>query len=179
MSKNTNNQPPKEDPKGGGNGENKDQNIDKKFTQEQLDEIVSKRVNEVKEKAEQTIAEKVKEAQAEAERNAKLSEEERRKEEEKKRTEQMTKREQELALRESRIEARDLLQSKGIATELVDFVVDTDLEKTKEKVDTLEKAFTKAVENGVAEKLKGKSPEDFSGNNKDKKSVAKTGQIAF
>lgn len=165
---------------GDGSGNNDDKNTDKKFDQTQVDEIVSKRLAEEKAKTEKTIAEKVAEAQAEAERKAKLSEEERRKEEDAKNAEKISQRERDLALRESRIEARDLLQSKGIATDLVDFVVDVDLEKTKTNIDTLEKAFTKAVEAGVAEKLKGKSPEDFSGgDNKDKKKSGTTGQIAF
>lgn len=158
--------------------QNGEDNGDKTFDQSQVDEIVSKRLGEEKAKMEKTIAEKIAEAQADAERKAKLSEDERKKEESKQQQEKITARETELALRESGIEAKELLQSKGISTDLVDFVVDADLDTTKSNVDKLEKAFTKAVESGVAEKLKGKTPDDPSNKGGDGK-PAPTGQIAF
>lgn len=154
----------------------------KSFTQEQLDEIVSKRVNEANAKAEKSIATKIAEATAEADRKAKLSADEREKEDRAKRDRENSERETTLSLREARIEARDILQSKGISTDLVDFVINPDLDVTKANIDKLEKSFAKAVETGVADKLKGKAPEDFGGNGGDgggenKKPVG--GQIAF
>lgn len=178
----TNNQDQNQDTnKGEDNSGQDDKKNEKTFNQEQLDEIVSKRLGAEKAKMEKTIAEKVAEAQAEADRKAKLSEEERRADEAKKASEQLTQKETELALRESSIEAKEQLQSKNISTDLVNFVVDVDMDKTKENVDLLEKAFTKAVEAQVADKLKGKTPDDPANkaNGSGDKTPSATGRIAF
>lgn len=158
----------------------------KTFKQEDVDAIVSKRLGEQQAKTDKAIADAVKQATEEANRQAQLSAEEREKEERAKRDSEIADREQTLALRENRIEANELLQSKNIDTSLVDFVLDSDLDKTKTNIDMLEKAFTKAVESGVKAKLAGDAPEDYSGTNGggsnggggDKKPKA-TGRIAF
>lgn len=180
MAEPNNQDPNNQDPNNGGGGNGGDDPKNKSFTQEQLDDIVAKRLNEEKAKTDKLIADKVKEAQDEATRQAKLSADEREKEEREKRERETSQRERDLSLREARIEARDILQSKNISTDLVDFVIDADLEKTKSNIDTLEKAFTKAVEAGVTEKLKGKAPEDFGGAGGDdggKKKIS--GTVAF
>jgi len=161
------------------NAKKKSEEKPSSFTQEQLDEVVSKRLGEEKAKNEKLIADKVAEAQAEADRKAKLSDDERKADDAKKATEQLSTRETELALRESSIEARELLQSKSISTDLVSFVVDADMDKTKSNVDLLEKAFTKAVETGVADKLKGKTPDDPNNKNAGRPKPNANGQIAF
>lgn len=183
---NPNPNPNPDDKNGGGNGDGGEPKDGKTFTQAQLDEVVSKRINEERKKSEETIAKKIEEASKEAERKAKLTADEKAEEERKQREAKTAERETELALRENRIEARELLQSKKISSDLVDFVVDVDLEKTKTNIDTLEKAFTKAVQTGVDEKLAGKAPEDFSngggnggGGNGDGGVVVKNGQTAF
>lgn len=177
-----NDQTPKPNDDGTKPKPNGDDNQPKTFTQEQLDSVIADRLKKEREASEKTIAQKVKEAAEEAERKAKLSADERAEEERKQRESATTERENALALRESRIEAKDILQEKGIHADLVDFVVDVSIDKTKENITKLESAYTKAVEAGVAEKLKGKSPEDFSNNNGgsgDDKTTKKTGQIAF
>lgn len=176
-----NDQTPKPNDDGNTPKPNGDDNKPTTFNQEQVDSIIAERLKKEREASEKTITQKVKEAQEEAERKAKLSADERAEEERKSREAETSKRETELSLREARIEAKDILQEKGIHADLVDFVVNPSLDVTKENIAKLETAYTKAVELGVAEKLKGKSPEDFSNNNGagDDTTVKKTGQIAF
>lgn len=132
----------------------------KTFSQEKLDEIVQKRLREQKEKFETRQEEAIKEAIADYERKSKLSEKERQAEEEKKRQEEYDRRERELNLERSKFEGAKLLSEKGIDVRMADFLVEQDLKKTKENVELFEKIFAQAVEKGVNEQLKGKTPED-------------------
>ena len=155
--------------KKGGNGKDS-----KTFTQEEVNTIVSERVKEINSKNETAISEAVNTAIAEYERKAKLTQEEKDKEERTKREKEIAEREQSIALREMRIEATNMLIDKHIPIELVDFVVDVDATKTKENIEKLTKTYSKSVEDGVTEKLKGKPIDDFSNNNdykKDKKPI--------
>lgn len=152
--------PPAADPDTGANGGQGE----KTFTQEELNNAISNRLKTEKEKTEKAtqaaIAEAVKKAQEEATRQAKLSAEEREKEEASKRQREFEEKELGVTIRERRIEAKSLLQEKNIPLELVEFVIDPDEKKTKANVDTLEQAFNKAVEKAVADKVKGKAPDD-------------------
>jgi hypothetical protein len=148
------------------------------FSQDQVDAMIAKRIGETKAKTDQTIAEKVAEATADAERKAKLSQEERDKEETAKREKDTNDRETKIALRESGVEAKEIMQSKGIPTDLVEYVVDVDLDKTKSNIDSLETVFNKAVEAKIADQLKGKTPTDKGGERGDGK-TAPTGRVAF
>lgn len=140
--------------------ENKGKDTPKTFTQEDFDKQLSKTLADKEAKLEKKLSEKLEKERQEWERQAKLSAEEKEAEERKKREEQTSSREREITLRENRAEARDLLSEKKISSDLVDFVVDVDLDKTRTNIDNLEKAFTKAVEAGVADKLKGETPKD-------------------
>jgi hypothetical protein len=141
----------------------KNQNAEaQKAEQERIDKIVSERLKRDREKQQKEFDEKLKTELAERDRLAKLSAEEKAAEESKKREQENSSRERDIILRENRADARELLQEKNISTDLVDFVVDVDADKTKENIENLEKAFLKAVEIGVAEKMKGKTPEDKS-----------------
>lgn len=131
----------------------------KTFSQEDFDKQLSKTLADKEAKLEKKLSEKFDKELSERERLAKLSAEEKDGETRKKRDAEQADREREITLRENRADARELLQSKNISSELVDFVVDVDADKTKDNIDNLEKAFLKAVEDGVAEKLKGKTPE--------------------
>jgi len=141
----------------------------KTFTQEEVNEMISNRVNELTEKNKGTVQEAVNTAVAEYERKTKLTQEEKDKEERTKREAEIKAREEEITLRERMIEAKDMLSDKKISTDLAEFVVDLDANKTKTNVETLIKAFNKAVEDGVADKLKGSPPEDYSNNQETQK----------
>ncbi len=137
----------------------------KTFSQDDVNTIVSERVKEVKAKQEEAIQNAVALALAEERRQAKLTEEEREKEAKSKREAELKAREDEITLRERKLQAQELLQSKNIPIDLVDFVVDLDEVKTKDNIEKLAKTYNKSVENGVTGKLKGTPPVDFSNSN--------------
>ncbi len=141
-------------------GKNQEQH-ENLFNQEQVNDIVSKRLAEANTKAEKKLKEEVQKALAEAERQSKLTESEREKEFKAKQQQALDDRERTITLRERRADAKDALIEKNIDPNLVDFVVDIDADKTEANIDKLEKAFTKAVEAGVKAKLAGTSPEDY------------------
>lgn len=145
---------------------NEDKNAGKTFSQTDMDNLAGKIRSEEKAKNEQAIKEAVANAIAEYDRQAKLTEEEKAKEARSKREAELKAREESITLRERRIQAQELLQSKNIPTELVDFVVDLDETKTKQNIDKLEKTYNKSVETGVTDKLKGTPPKDYSNSNK-------------
>lgn len=145
------------------------------FTQDQVNEIVSKRLAEANAKADKRVKDEVSKAVAEAERQSKLSEAEREKEFKAKQQQELDDREKAITLRERRADAKDALADRNIDASLVDFVIDIDADKTTANIDKLEKAFNKAVEIGVKAKLAGTSPEDYGdGANKPKNQPAKS-----
>ncbi len=152
------------------------------FSQDQVNEIVSKRLAEANAKSEKRLKDEVSKALAEAERQSKLSEAEREKEFKAKQQAELDEREKTITLRERRADAKDALLERNIDASLVDFVIDIDADKTTQNIDKLEKAFNKAVEAGVKAKLAGTSPEDFgsSANNpKSEKPKSPTGLRSF
>lgn len=144
------------------------------FTQEQVNDIVSKRLAEANTKAEKKLKDEVSKALAEAERQSKLSEAEREKEFKAKQQKELEDRERTITLRERRADAKDALSDRNIDTDLVDFVIDIDEDKTNANIDKLEKAFNKAVEAGVKAKLAGTSPEDYGEGTKPKTEIKKS-----
>ena len=148
----------------------------KTFSQADMDALAGKVRAEEKAKNEQAINEAVKNAIAEYERQAKLTAEEKEKEAKTKREAELKAREDEITLRERKISAQEILRDKGVSTELADFIVDLDEKKTNDNIEKLVKVYNKAVEDGVAGKLKGNPPTDFSqnnnGNSDDKKKVS-------
>lgn len=138
--------------------ESKNQQPDPQKEQERIDKIINERLKREREK----FDERLKAELAEQQRLAKLSAEEKEAEERKRREQETAERERGIILRENRADAREILQEKNISTDLVDFVVDVDPDKTKENINNLEAAFTKAVEAGIADRLKGQTPTDKS-----------------
>ena len=167
-----NNPAPEGDKKPEGDGQEDNKPVT--FTQEQVNEIVSKRLAEANTKAEKKLKDEVSKAVAEAERRSKLSEDERDKELKAKQKQELDDRERTITLRERRADAKDALSDRNIDTDLVDFVIDIDEDKTNANIDKLEKAFNKAVEAGVKAKLAGTSPEDYGEGNKPKDQAPKS-----
>lgn len=151
----------------------------KSFSQTDMDNLAGKIRGEEKAKNEQAIKEAVANAIAEYERNAKLTEEEREKEAKSKREAELKAREEEITLRERKLEAQELLQAKNIPINLVDFVVDLDEQKTKDNIERLAETYNKSVETGVAGKLKGTPPTDFSNSNNNNTDKSKKIMSAF
>lgn len=144
---------------------NEDKNAGKTFTQADMDNLAGKIRGEEKAKNDQAIKDAVASAIAEYERNAKLTEEEREKEAKSKREAELKAREDDITLRERRLTAQEMLKAKNIPIDLVDFVVDLDENKTKDNIEKLAKTYSKSVETGVTDKLKGTPPTDFSNTN--------------
>ena len=119
--------------------ENKEAKGGKTFTQEDVDKIVAKRLNEANAKNQDATNEAINKALAEYERQQKLTAEEREKEAKSKRESELKEREDAITLRERRLQAKETLESKGIPTDLVDFVVDLDEAKTNENIEKLAK----------------------------------------
>lgn len=145
------------------NGEEKGGN--KTFSQDEVNNIVSERLKDVKAKQEEAIQNAVALAIAEEKRQAKLTEEEREKEAKSKRESELKAREDEITLRERKLEAQELLAEKHIPIQLADFVIDLDEKITKNNIEKLAKTYSKSVETGVTDKLKGTPPPDFSNPN--------------
>jgi hypothetical protein len=149
---------------------NEDNKAGKSFTQADMDNLAGKIRGEEKAKTEELIKQATANAIAEYERQAKLTQEEKDREAKTKREAELRERENAITLRERRIEAQEMLSQKNIPIDLVDFVVDLDLSKTKDNIEKLAKTYSKSVETGVTDKLKGQPPKDFSSNNNTDKS---------
>ena len=146
-----------------------DNKAGKTFSQTDMDNLAGKIRAEEKAKYDELVKNAVATALKEQERQAKLTEEEREKEAKSKREAELKAREDDITLRERKIQARELLQAKNIPTELVDFVVDLDEATTKANVEKLIKTYSKSVEAGVTDKLRGTPPTDFSTSNESDK----------
>ena len=151
----------------GENGINQNQqgNEPKTFTQDEVNEIMSKRLNEKSAKDEAKFEKRLAEAQKEWERKAKLSDEERAAEAQKAKISELEERERKITMRERRTEAAEKLAAKEIPSEFVNYVVDADAEKMNSNIEGLSKVWNSALEKGVKAKLAGKTPEDVGGNN--------------
>lgn len=145
------------------NDSNKDGKHEKTFTQDEVNQLIGKYRSEGKSKAEADIAKAVADAKAEWERQAKMTEDERVKEASIKREKELADKENALALRENTANAKELLAEKHIDTSMAKFLVTSDAEETTKNIEEFEKAYAKAIEAGVEDKLKGKTPEDKGG----------------
>ena len=134
----------------------------KTFSQDEVNEIISKRVNEINAKNSEKTAKAIEDALADYERKAKLSEEEKAHEEQERLKSELASKERDLLIRENRAEARELLQEKSMPSIFVDYIVDEDLEKTKENINKFEKVWNEAVAEEVKRKLIGRTPVDPS-----------------
>lgn len=145
------------------NDSNKDGKHEKTFTQDEVNQLIGKYRSEGKTKAEADIAKAVADAKAEWERQAKMTEDERVREASVKREKELADKEKALALRENTANAKELLAEKHIDTSMAKFLVTSDAEETMKNIEEFEKAYAKAIEAGVEDKLKGKTPEDKGG----------------
>ena len=145
------------------NDSNKDGKNEKTFTQGEVNQLIGKYRSEGKSKAEADIAKAVADAKAEWERQAKMTEDERVREASVKREKELADKEKALALRENTANAKELLAEKHIDTSMAKFLVTSDAEETMKNIEEFEKAYAKAIEAGVEDKLKGKTPEDKGG----------------
>lgn len=123
----------------------------KTFTQDELDDILKRRLDRERSK----MKEQIEQERREAERLAKLSEQEKAKELEKKRQQELEEREKSLQRRELLLDTADILKERNLPKSFADMMLAEDAEKTMERINAFEKAFRQEVEAAVSDRLKG------------------------
>ena len=127
--------------------------VEKTFTQDELDHIVQERVKRAVAKAQKDAEDKIKQAQSEGERLAKLTKDERAKEEEAKRLADLEAREKAIAVKELRIGTQSLLADEGLPIEFLDVVMADTAEAVKDNIASVRKVFDEAVEKRVKDRV--------------------------
>lgn len=140
----------------------------KTFTQEEVDAMLAARVKREAVKYDELTKKAVADALADQERKSKLTEEQRANEELAAKTNALEEREHAIILRENKAEASVQLSKIGLDPELASLIVDVDMDKTKENIKVLEKAFNASVDATIKKRLAGKTPTDFGDGSKDK-----------
>lgn len=130
----------------------------KTFTQDEVDEIIQKRLSRLEDKKEKELRERIEQEQQEAQRLAQLTADERE-------AELKAKQEQELLDTKAKLnrvilenDTKTLLSEENLPATAIDFVIGTDAEQTKERINTFKEMFDTAVQRGVEEQLKGTTP---------------------
>ena len=128
-----------------------------KYSDKDLDEILSKKFAKWQEKKQKEVDEAKKLAEMDAAQRAEY--------ERNKLQEELNKLKKKDALFEMTKTARKMLQDKGInsSEDLLSVLVTTDADKTKAAIESFSTAFSKAVEDAVKERLKGNPPHKGSG----------------
>lgn len=126
-----------------------------KYTDADLDKIISRKMAEITKKAEKESQKK-----AEAERLANMTEQEKKDHRLAELEKELEKMKKDSALSAMGRTARSILSDKGIhvSDALVSNLISEDADATKAAVESFAKEFDKAVEEAVAEKLKGNAP---------------------
>lgn len=119
-----------------------------------VQEAVSTAVKDAQEKWKALTDDKL----SEAERLAKMTEAEKKEYLQDKKEKDLAAREAEVTKKELMAEAKNTLASDGLPQELAEVLDYTDADTCKKSMDTVKKAFQKAVEAAVEEKLKGGKP---------------------
>ena len=139
---------------GGKGPADEEKKADEAEVQRRIDEALAS----AKVKWEKDYKRKAEAAKKEAERLSKLSDDERAKAELESSRKELEAKEQELKKKELKLEMVKVLSDRKIPVEFMDYLIAEDSEGTMSRITTFEKAYKKAIENGVNEKLKGKAP---------------------
>lgn len=144
-----------------GNPDNggKDKDTPKGISEEEMQKRIDDALAKGKAKWEKEYQKKAEKAKKEQDRLSKLSEDERAKAELENNRKELEAREAELKKKELKLEMVKVLTERNIPVQFLDYLVDTDNESTMKRITTFEKAYKKAIEDGVNEKLKGKPPQ--------------------
>ncbi len=145
-----------EDEGNNGNNDNNGSNEDKQdqptsFSQEDLDKAVKDGIETAKKKWEEEQNNK----QSEAEKLKKMTAKEKEEYQQQKREDDLLKREKALAERELRATAKDTLAEKGLPTALAECLDYSSAENCNKSIDEVGKAFEKAVQDAIADRIKG------------------------
>ena len=126
------------------------QKDEKKYTDAEVDEIINKKF--AKWKSEQEAKE------SEAKKLAKMNADEKKDYQLKQREQELADREQAIARKELTAEAKSMLSERDLPVELVAVVDLSSADSVTESINTIQKAWSEAVQKGVSERLKGGAP---------------------
>lgn len=126
------------------------ENVEKTFTQEDIDRIISRTIARERKKAE--------EEKTEAEKLAKMSAEEKAKHEFEKEKAKFEEERQAYLKEKLELQVTKELASKNLPTEFSKYLVAGDADKSLENIKEFESLFNNALEKHINEKLKGKTP---------------------
>ncbi len=134
----------------------------KSYTQEELEaalgEKLTAKLAAEKKRWEKEYQTKWEAAKKEQERLSKLSDDERKKAELDAAQVKLAEKERELKIKELKLEVVEDLTKRNIPVSFLDYLVDTDSEKTLARITNFEKEYKKAIDAAVTERLKGKTP---------------------
>ena len=139
-------------------GQNKEKTYNEKEFQSEIDKRVAGALKTAREKWQEEYDAKLKSEKDEAARLAKMTAEERSKEEFNKRVKEFEEREAKHNAERLEFECTKQLAAAGLPIEFAGLLTGKDAEETKSNIDSFEKAYSKAIEAAVNEKLKGKPP---------------------
>ena len=146
---------PDDDKNTGGKDGDKNKNLK---TPEEVDTAVKAAVAEAKAAWEKEYKQKAERERKEAERLSKLSEEQKRQEELESLKKELAAKESELKQRELREEMTKVLEQRSIPLAFMDYFITDDSESTLKRITDFEKAYKKAIADGVDAKLKNTAP---------------------
>ena len=149
------------------NNNDDDKQGDKQLSQDQVNDIIAKRLAKEKAKWEKDYNAKLEAEKAEAARLANLDATQRAEEEAKKRIAALEEREARLKQAEDKLECENVLKERGLSTSFANFLIGADAEVTLANINSFETAFKDAVKAEVETRIKGKTPPAGGGDNKD------------
>lgn len=142
----------------------------KTFTQDEVNEMIAKRVareaKKIAKEQEETLKARLEAERAESEKLAKMNEADRQRALAEKREKEIKEREEKLAAKELELEqsrllnvSKDMLAERNLSIEFSNMILATsrDAESIKENIDIFEKNFNAAVEKVVSERMKTSS----------------------
>lgn len=132
------------------NQETSEEQETKTFTEEEVSAMIDQRVTEA--------LESHKQKQAEAEKLKAMDDAQRKEYQLKQRIKELEERERAAALKESRMEASNILLQRGLPSEFVDYVLTDNAETMLANINKFEKAFKDAVQVAVDKRISTPSP---------------------
>lgn len=139
---------------------------EKLFTQDELNEIIKKRLAKEKGKYEQELREQLQREQDEAARLAKMSASEREKEKFRLEREKFEQEKQQFAKERLLMETNKQLLERNLPTDFAEYLISDSAETTLENINSFETKWTAALSSAVNNKIVGSSPKVPETNNK-------------
>ena len=140
-----------------GNGENTPVQNDT-LTQEQVNDIVSRRLAKEKAKWEKEYNKKLEVEKAEALRLAEMDAEQRKEEEFNKRLKSLEERENEIRINELRLDAINQLQDKKLPHQFVDLIIPKDSDTHSDRINLLDQLFRDSIKAEVENRIPSYKP---------------------